>query len=244
MGGALNTSYYGGTTMTKTATMDPALSTKTVSTSPTYTSPTLSSYSLKLYGTATDAGVELIGKTLEMRALRAEDAGEYAALHEVDPGTLSVLIGDAAASAEQFEAMAQERMAVAEADLGYSFGIWQDGQLVGMGELQAVVRGAINSASLGLTLAPEVRGTGAVYEAFTLLLEFGFDQLGLHRIECAVDPTNESVKGALKHMEIRSEGISERYMQVGDAWVDQERFAITAEEWSSRRDSLLEEYTA
>jgi ribosomal-protein-alanine N-acetyltransferase len=244
MGGIGSTSYY--------ATIESSYQAPTTTT--TTTSPTLStsytkeklyfSGSVKMYGAATAEGVELLGKTVEMRPLRADDAGEYAALHQADPATLAVLLGDAASDAEKFDVMVQERMALAEADLGYSFGIWRDDQLVGVGEIQGIVRGAANSGSLGLTLAPEARGTGAVYEAFTLLLEFGFDQLGLHRIECAVDPTNDAVKGALAHMQIRSEGIAERYLRVGDAWVDQERYAITAEEWSSRRHSLLDEYTS
>jgi ribosomal-protein-alanine N-acetyltransferase len=40
-------------------------------------------------------------------------------------------------------------------------------------------------------------------------------------------------------LDIRSEGVAERYLEINGVWEDHIRYAITAEEWAERSDQLI-----
>jgi ribosomal-protein-alanine N-acetyltransferase len=43
----------------------------------------------------------------------------------------------------------------------------------------------------------------------------------------------------VEKLEIRNEGLAERYLEINGVWEDHYRYAITAEEWAERGDDLL-----
>ena len=61
-------------------------------------------------------------------------------------------------------------------------------------------------AEIGFWLLPEYWGKGILSEAMPLICSYGFNQLGLHRIEGFVESKNENCKNAMKKSSFKYEG--------------------------------------
>ena len=63
-----------------------------------------------------------------------------------------------------------------------------------------------NKAEIGLWLLPDFWGKGIMTEVMPLICNYGFDQLGLHRIEGFVDSNNQNCKRAMAKLDFEYEG--------------------------------------
>lgn len=61
-------------------------------------------------------------------------------------------------------------------------------------------------AEIGLWLLPDHWGQGFMKEAMDAICEFGFHQMGLHRIEGFVDASNQNCKRAMAKLDFEHEG--------------------------------------
>jgi [ribosomal protein S5]-alanine N-acetyltransferase len=61
-------------------------------------------------------------------------------------------------------------------------------------------------AEIGFWLLPDFWGQGIMKEAIPLICDFGFDKLGLHRIEGFVESENTNCKNAMAKLDFRHEG--------------------------------------
>lgn len=121
---------------------------------------------------------------------------------------------------------------------GYGFGIFVDGAFVGEINLNSVQRGPFQNAYVGYWIDRRHAGHGYMPEALVVLARFAFEELHLHRVQIAVIPRNHASRRVVEKLGIRSEGLAERYLEIGGVWEDHVRFALTAEEWSERREEL------
>jgi ribosomal-protein-alanine N-acetyltransferase len=76
-------------------------------------------------------------------------------------------------------------------------------------------------------------------ESVVLVLRFGFEELGLHRLQIAIIPRNHASRRVVEKLGIREEGIAQRYLEINGVWEDHVRYAMTSEEWALRRDELI-----
>lgn len=60
---------------------------------------------------------------------------------------------------------------------------------------------------IGFWLLPEYWGKGFMKEAMNAIIDYGFEEMNLHRIEGFVESTNENCKNGLKKMNFELEGI-------------------------------------
>ncbi len=125
---------------------------------------------------------------------------------------------------------------------GFGFGIFLGDQIVGELTLSSVQRGPFQSAYIGYWVDQAMAGHGYVPEAVVVALAFAFEELSLHRIEISIIPRNERSKRVVEKLEIRHEGVAQRFLQINGVWEDHARFAITDEEWIVRRDDLLADW--
>ncbi|WP_346401432.1 GNAT family N-acetyltransferase, partial [Listeria monocytogenes] len=81
----------------------------------------------------------------------------------------------------------------------YYYGIFlhDTDELIGTINLFSILRESLQSAFIGYFLDKEHNGNGYATEAVELIVDFGFDILGLHRIEAGVMPKNERSKQVL-----------------------------------------------
>ena len=121
---------------------------------------------------------------------------------------------------------------------GYGFGMFTD-RFVGEITLSSIQRGPFQTASIGYWVDQMMAGQGLVPEAVVVALHFAFEALDLHRVEISIIPRNRASRRVVEKLDIRMEGIAERFLEIDGKWEDHCRYAITSEEWEVRRGELL-----
>jgi RimJ/RimL family protein N-acetyltransferase len=108
------------------------------------------------------------------------------------------------------------------------FGIREDGRLVGTCQLHSI-HPVHRSAELQIRIGePDARGRGLGTAAVARLLEFGFHELGLHRISLHVFATNEPALQLYERAGFRVEGVQREAACIDSVWVDVVLMAILA----------------
>ncbi len=121
---------------------------------------------------------------------------------------------------------------------GYSFLIFrkQDNALLGGATLSNIRRGVAQTASLGYWIGQSYARQGYMSEALSALLDFGFEHLGMHRIEAACLPQNEASKTLLNKLGFSEEGYARQYLRINGSWQDHVLFAILRNDSRFRPD--------
>ena len=122
---------------------------------------------------------------------------------------------------------------------GYGFGIFVSGRFSGEMNISGVQRGPFQNAYVGYWIDEAQAGNGYVPEALVVAARFAFEDVGLHRLQVAIIPRNQASRRVAEKLNLRDEGVAVRYLAINGVWEDHIRFAITAEEWSERREELL-----
>ena len=133
------------------------------------------------------------------------------------------------ASSEAF----QRRLKHARSARGASFFVFRSDTkaLVGVVDLSEIVRGGFQSAYMGYFAFAPHAGRGLMRAGLAQVIQHAFETMGLHRLEANIQPGNESSIRLVQGLGFSKEGYSKRYLKVGGAWVDHERWAILAEDW-------------
>lgn len=101
--------------------------------------------------------------------------------------------------------------------------------IMGLINLNEIVRGGFRSAYLGYYIGAPYAGQGYMQEALHLVVEYAFTELGLHRLEANIQPQNAASIALVKRCGFHKEGFSPRYLNIDGAWRDHERWAILAD---------------
>ncbi|MFH8349704.1 GNAT family N-acetyltransferase [Streptomyces sp. NPDC018045] len=112
---------------------------------------------------------------------------------------------------------------------GFVVCLRDSGAIVGGVNINHIVRGGIQSGSLGYVAYASTTGHGYMTEGVRLVVEYAFTELGLHRLEANIQPGNASSVRLVERLGFRLEGYSPRFQYVDGAWRDHERWAVTAE---------------
>ena len=147
-------------------------------------------------------------------------------------------MADPARDRSAFDARCAARDRERSADHAYPFGVFVDDQLAGEVNLNNVTRGALQGATVGYWIDRERAGQAYIAEAVVVLMRFAFEQLQLHRLEICIVPRNTNSRRVVEKLDIRCEGLAERFLEINGVWEDHLRFAITVEEWQARADEL------
>lgn len=145
---------------------------------------------------------------------------------------------DPARDRAAFESRCQARDRERASDHAYPFGVFVDQRLAGEVNLNNVTRGALQSATIGYWIDQARAGYGYIAEAVVVITQFAFEQLQLHRLEICIVPRNINSRRVVEKLGYRCEGVAERYLEINGTWEDHMRYAITIEEWRSRKDEL------
>jgi ribosomal-protein-alanine N-acetyltransferase len=191
------------------------------------------------------ANLRLYGRRVVLRPLMANDFGEY---HEVrvrnqdwllawEPSRMS-LVADPIHDPSAFAARCALRDRERQAGTAYGLGLFVADQFIGEVNLNAVTRGALQSATVGYWVDQAHAGHGYVAEAVVVLARYAFEELALHRLEICIIPRNFRSRRVMEKLTIREEGVALRYLEINGAWEDHVRYGFTVEEWLARRDDL------
>jgi RimJ/RimL family protein N-acetyltransferase len=92
-----------------------------------------------------------------------------------------------------------------------------------------------NACSFRTSLAPSGRDRGLGTESVRLIVGYGFEQLGLHRIELEVYSFNPRARRVYDKVGFVTEGVLRDRLRWADEWVDSTIMAMLAPEWASHR---------
>ena len=122
----------------------------------------------------------------------------------------------------------------------YRFGVFVDERFCGEVNLGSIQRGAFQNAYVGYWVDQSMAGLGYTPEAVVVVARFAFEDLGLHRLQVSIIPRNEASRRVADKLGLRNEGTALRYLEINGQWEDHVRYGLTTEEWSARRDELLD----
>jgi ribosomal-protein-alanine N-acetyltransferase len=102
----------------------------------------------------------------------------------------------------------------------FSFVIWKGPNLIGQITLGGVIYGALRGGHIGYWIDQEFANRGYTTRAVEILTRFGFDQLGLHRIEINIRPENAPSCKVAEKAGYLLEGTRARYLHIDGQWRD------------------------
>ena len=196
-----------------------------------------------------NVGLRLYGRRVVLRPLVAQDFNGWSEVrrrngewltqwepmrltHHPDPET----------NREVFAARCGARERERLAGTQYAFGIFVDGAFAGEINLNNVVRGAFQSATIGYWIDKSRAGRSLMSEAVVVLAQYAFEEMRLHRLEICIIPRNVNSRRVMEKLDVRTEGIAERFLEINGVWEDHIRYGITYEEWNERRAQIVKDW--
>jgi len=206
--------------------------------------------------------MELTGRRVKLRPLTV---GDFHAYKEVRARCHQWLASweplpavgrpDAATERRAFAALCGARDRERQLGTGYGFGLFvppsagnptvgpdHATRLAGVVNLSGIQRGPFQSSYLGYWIDEACAGRGYTPEAVAMVLRFAFEEADLHRVQVAIIPRNHASRRVVEKLGLREEGTAERYLQIAGVWEDHIRYAMTAEEWADRGETITKEW--
>lgn len=123
------------------------------------------------------------------------------------------------------------------ADSGYSFFLFEAGgsEVIGGISMSNVRRGVAQCGTLGYWIGESYSRRGYMSEALTLVIDFAFTELALHRLEAACLPSNTPSQRLLMRCGFSQDGYARKYLKIGGVWHDHLLFSLLAEDRARAR---------
>ena len=189
--------------------------------------------------TVSDGGITL-------RLIRQRDAGEWREVRRrnrdwLKPWEASLppeasLITEVPAT---FGEMVRRMRRDARAGRSLPWAIIVDGRFAGQLTVGGITYGSLRSAYIGYWIDKSRAGRSFMSEALVVLAQYAFENLHLHRLEVCIIPRNHNSRRVMEKLDIRTEGVAERFLEINGVWEDHVRYGITIEEWNDRREEFL-----
>ncbi|GAA1459464.1 GNAT family N-acetyltransferase [Nocardiopsis exhalans] len=106
------------------------------------------------------------------------------------------------------------------------------GRIVGRININNVVRGALQSASIGYWVSGSHNGRGLATEAVADARRIAFEQLGLHRLQAETLIHNTGSQRVLERNGFTPYGIAPQYLRIAGRWQDHILYQLLNPEWS------------
>ena len=101
-----------------------------------------------------------------------------------------------------------------------SLAIWQGPNLIGQITMGGIIYGALRGAHIGYWIDRRFANRGFTTQAVEMVTAYGFDELGLHRVEINLRPENAASRRAAEKAGFVLEGDRPRYLHIDGAWRD------------------------
>ncbi len=112
-----------------------------------------------------------------------------------------------------------------------------DGRVAGCGSIHWRGRGRNGGdGRLGCFLAREFQGRGIARETTRLLVNFGMDELGMHRISATCLSANTASERTLRSLGFVYEGTMRSHSHRDGLWLDRLFFSILRDEWGRTKE--------
>lgn len=115
------------------------------------------------------------------------------------------------------------------------YGIWVGDELVG-GTLFPSLNPRSGNAEIGVFIAASARGRGIVTRVVAAMLDWAFDERGLHRVEWRCASGNQASRRIPQRLGFTHEGTLREVFPVREERQDLEVWALLASEWTGLPD--------
>lgn len=166
-----------------------------------------------------------IPSRVELHPLTLADQDEFCALVQAS-SELHLPWMQLPATAEEFQAWM--RRFDDGTNRGYLVRVRETGAAAGSVNINSIIRGRYQGASLGYAAFAPSAGHGYMTEGVAVALQHAFTDLRLHRLEANIQPGNKASLALVQRLGFRYEGLSPDYLYIDGAWRDHERWAVTA----------------
>ena len=132
-----------------------------------------------------------------------------------------------------FKSILKKNRVRAKDDECYVYGIFEKrtGKHLGVTSLYVLIRKGLHWANLGYEIHNQYWRQGYAKEAALLTLKIGFRDLGLHRIEAAMELDHEGSIGVARAIGMRREGIRRKFFPHPSGWEDLVVFGAVKEDF-------------
>ena len=173
----------------------------------------------------------LAGTTVVLRELRTSDAASLFAM--LTSEEVSRFISPPPSTIDGFERFIAWTLRQRSAGLYACFAVTINDTAIGIFQLRQLEPG-FGTAEWGFAIGSEFWGSGIFKESASLLLEFAFETVGVHRLEARAAVRNGRGNGALRKMGAVQEGVLRRSFYRSGEYHDQALWAILADDWRDR----------
>jgi RimJ/RimL family protein N-acetyltransferase len=165
-----------------------------------------------------------------LRELRRSDAASLMAL--LTTAEVTRFISPPPSTVEGFERFIAWTLHEQAAGRYICFGIVPDGckDAVGIIQVRQLEHG-VGTAEWGFAIGREFWGTGLFHATALAVMEFVFEELGVHRLEARAAVANGRGNAALRKLGATSEGLLRKSFLRNGEYLDQVLWAIVAEDW-------------
>lgn len=108
---------------------------------------------------------------------------------------------------------------------GFVIARYLDDCIVGVINLNNVVRGSFLSASLGYYVGAPYLGEGYMAEGLELVKRYAFQTMSLHRLEANIQPENARSIALVQRCGFHCEGLAPAFLYINGEWRDHERWS-------------------
>ncbi len=108
------------------------------------------------------------------------------------------------------------------------------GSLVGTLNINSIIRGAFQSASIGYWVSESCNGQGAASAAVAAAKQIAADRLGLHRLQAETLVDNEASQRVLLKNGFVQYGRAAEYLKIAGRWQEHLLFQVTFPDQESR----------
>jgi ribosomal-protein-alanine N-acetyltransferase len=172
----------------------------------------------------------LRGRRVTLRELRGSDAASLHALLTTE--AVARFISTPPTTVEGFERFIAWTHRQRAAGGCVCFAVTARGLDAAIGVIQIRQLGAgFGTAEWGFAMGPAFWGSGVFQESAELALGFGFDTLGIHRLEARAALLNGRGNGALLKLGAVQEGVLRRSFLCFGEYLDQALYAILEADW-------------
>ena len=176
---------------------------------------------------------ELKGRHVTLRELRLADAQALLAMLTTDE--ITRFISPPPTTVDGFERFIQWTIREREAGRYICYAVVPDNLNAPAGIFQVrELETGFGVAEWGFALASAFWGSGVFLDAARLVLTFTFEQIGAQRVEARAATHNGRGNGALRKLGAIQEGVLRRSFLRRGEYLDQNLWAILADEWRVR----------
>ncbi|MBY0416031.1 MAG: GNAT family N-acetyltransferase, partial [Bdellovibrionales bacterium] len=141
---------------------------------------------------------------------------------------------------EKFKIILKNQSDRRSKDIFYDLGVFlNDGTLVGVVSIMEVARGISQTAFLGYRIFNPYWGQGYAKDAVQMIIDIGFKDIKLHRIEAGIEPGNKRSIALAKSLKMRKEGLKKRAIFLREMWVDLLMYTLTTEDLGYKFDKKI-----